>query len=138
MESADDSSWVASGHGRHCFYVHDPAPAEPGRVGAGTMHHIAFGIRDGEEETWRARVSEAGARPTPVLDRRMFKSIYFREPSGVLLELATDQPGFIFEPLEHLGESLVVIGDLDGRKAELEERFPLLPNPRAAAATVDR
>jgi glyoxalase family protein len=57
---------------------------------------------------------------------------YFREPSGVLLELATDQPGFVFEPSDQLGESLVLIGDLHHRRAELEERFPLLPNPRAS------
>jgi glyoxalase family protein len=100
------------------------------------MHHIAFGIRDGEEDAWRQRVSAAGRHPTPVLDRRMFKSIYFREPSGVLLELATDQPGFVFEPPDHLGESLVLIGDLDDREG-LERRFPLLPNPRASASTLD-
>ena len=62
----------------------------------------------------------------------MFKSVYFREPGGVLLEVATDQPGFVFEPLERLGESLVLIGDLEHRRAELERRFPLLPNPRAS------
>jgi glyoxalase family protein len=62
----------------------------------------------------------------------MFKSVYFREPSDVLLEVATDQPGFVFERLDHLGESLVLIGDLEHRRAELEGRFPLLPNPRAS------
>jgi glyoxalase family protein len=138
MESLDESRWVARSQARHGVYLYDPAPTEPGRVGAGTMHHIAFGIRDGDEDAWRDRVSEAGGHPTPVLDRRMFKSIYFREPSGVLLELATDQPGFVFEQPEHLGESLVLIGDLEDRRAELEQRFGLLPNPRATAATVDR
>jgi len=83
-------------------------------------------------------VSETGGRPTPVLDRRMFKSIYFREPRGVLLELATDQPGFVFEHPEHLGESLVLIGDLEHLRAELEQRFPLLPSPPATATTIDR
>jgi glyoxalase family protein len=101
-------------------------------MGAGTMHHVAFAIRDGESDAWRERIAAARLRPTPVLDRRMFKSIYFREPSGVLFELATDQPGFVFEPPDHLGESLLLIGDLEGRRKELERRFPLLANPRAS------
>ena len=101
-------------------------------MGAGTMHHVAFAIRDGESGAWRERLFAARLRPTPVLDRRMFKSIYFREPSGVLFELATDQPGFVFEPADRLGESLVLIGDLESRREELERRFPLLANPRAS------
>jgi glyoxalase family protein len=68
----------------------------------------------------------------------MFKSVYFREPSGVLLEVATDQPGFVFEPADRLGESLVLIGDLEHRRAELEGRFPLLSNPRASKQTAER
>ena len=102
-------------------------------MGAGAMHHVAFAIRDGESDAWRERVVAARLRPTPVLDRRMFKSVYFREPSGVLFELATDQPGFVFEPAHRLGESLVLIGDLESRREELEQRFPLLANPRASS-----
>jgi glyoxalase family protein len=100
-------------------------------MGAGTMHHIAFAIRDGDERRWRDPVAAAGLRPTPVLDRKMARSVYFREPSAVLLELATDQPGFVFEPADSLGESLVLVGDLENRREELEQRFPLLPNPGA-------
>jgi hypothetical protein len=59
----------------------------------------------------------------------MLKSIYFREPSGVLFELATGEPGFVFEPPERLGESLVLIGDPESRREELERRFPVLSNP---------
>jgi glyoxalase family protein len=99
-------------------------------MGAGTMHHIAFAIRDGDSDAWRERVAGAGLRPTPVLDRRMFRSFYFREPCGVLCELATDGPGFVFEPPDRMGESLVLIGDLETRREELERRFPLLENPR--------
>jgi glyoxalase family protein len=65
----------------------------------------------------------------------MFRSIYFREPSGVLFELATEQPGFVFEPPDRLGESLVLVGDLESRRGELERRFPLLANPRASGPT---
>jgi glyoxalase family protein len=132
MAPEGDARWLAQGERRHGLVVYEQAPAEGGSMGAGTMHHVAFAIRDGESDTWRERVAAAGLRPTPVLDRRMFKSIYFREPSGVLFELATDQPGFVFEPPDRLGESLVLVGDLEGRRKELERRFPLLANPRAS------
>jgi glyoxalase family protein len=138
MEAQGDDRWLAWGERRHGLVVYDAAPAEHGIMGAGTMHHIAFTIHDGEQDAWRSRVAAAGLRPTPVLDRKMFKSIYFREPSGVLLEVATDRPGFVFEPAEHLGESLVLIGDLEHRRAELERRFPMLPNPRASKQAPER
>jgi glyoxalase family protein len=138
MEPAGDARWLARGERRHGVVIYDAAPAEQGIMGAGTVHHVAFTIRDGEQDTWRSHVAAAGLRPTPVLDRKMFKSVYFREPSGVLLEVATDQPGFVFEPPEHLGESLVLIGDLEHRRAELGRRFPLLPNPRASNQTTER
>ena len=105
-------------------------------MGAGTAHHIAFAIRDGDEQRWRDRVAAAQLRLTPVMDRKANKSVYFREPSRVLFELATDRPGFVFEPADSLGESLVLVGDLENRRAELEKRFPLLANPRAD--TTDR
>jgi glyoxalase family protein len=81
--------------------VYDAAPTKEGIMGAGTVHHVAFTIREGEQDAWRSLVASAGLRPTPVLDREMFRSVYFREPSGVLLEVATDQPGFVFEPPDH-------------------------------------
>ena len=132
MEPEGEARWVARGARRHGLVVYDRAPADRGIMGAGTMHHVAFAIRDADSDAWRERLAEARLRPTPVLDRRMFKSIYFREPSGVLLELATDRPGFVFEPPYRLGESLVLVGDLEGRRQELERRFPLLANPRAS------
>ena len=133
MEPEREGRWLASGERRQSLLIYDTAPAEQGIMGAGAMHHIAFAIRDGEEHRWRDRVAAAGLRPTPVMDRKMAKSVYFREPTGVLFELATDQPGFVFEPADSLGESLVLIGDLENRRAELEERFPLLRNPRSGA-----
>ena len=135
MEPEGGELWLAWGERRHGLVVYDAAPAEQGIMGAGMVHHVAFTIRDGEQDSWRSRVAAAGLRPTLVLDRKMTKSVYFREPSGVLLEVATDQPGFVFEPPDHLGESLVLIGDLEHRRTELERRFPLLPNPRAAKLT---
>ena len=138
MEPDGAGRWLSRGDRRHGLFVYDPAPAEEGIMGAGTVHHVAFTIRDGEQDAWRSHLSQAGLRPTSVLDRKMTKSVYFREPSGTLLEVATDQPGFVFEPPGHLGESLVLIGDLESRRAELERRFPLLPNPWASMQTAER
>lgn len=132
MEPANEGSWLARGDRRHGLLMYDEPPEESGQVGAGTVHHVAFAIRDGEELRWRDRVAAAGLRPTPVMDRQTNKSIYFREPSRVLFELATDQPGFVFEPAASLGESLMLVGDLENRRAELEQRFPRLENPRGA------
>jgi glyoxalase family protein len=126
-----EGTWLARGERRHSLVIYDDPPEELGRVGAGTMHHVAFAIRDGEEQGWRDRVAAAELRPTRVMDRRTNRSVYFREPSRVLFELATDQPGFVFEPADRLGESLMLVGDLENRRAELERRFPPLKNPRA-------
>jgi glyoxalase family protein len=131
MEPVGEGRWLARGGRRHGLVIYDQAPDERRAMGAGTVHHVAFAIRDGQQDSWRAGLAASQLRPTPVLDRRMFKSIYFREPSGVLFELATDRPGFVFEPSDRLGESLVLIGDLESRRAELERRFPPLPCPRA-------
>jgi glyoxalase family protein len=130
MQPEGDGRWLACGERRHSMVAYDEAPLERGIMGGGTMHHVAFAIRDGAQDAWRERLIAAGVRPTSVLDRRMFKSIYFREPSGVLFEFATDEPGFVFEPADRLGESLVLIGDLEDQRAELEQRFPLLAKPK--------
>jgi glyoxalase family protein len=131
MTPEGEGRWLAGGGRRHVLFIYETVAAGRGSMGAGTMHHIAFTIREGQSDAWRERVAAARLRPTPVLDRRMFKSFYFREPSGVLFELATDRPGFVFEPPDRLGESLVLIGDLESRRRELEQRFPPLANPRA-------
>jgi glyoxalase family protein len=131
MEPENGGGWLARGEGRHGLVIFDEAPSKRGSMGAGTMHHVAFTIRDDDRDAWRERLAAAGLRPTPVLDRRMFKSIYFGESNGVLFELATDGPGFVFEPRDRLGESLVLVGELEGRRNELEQRFPVLPNRRA-------
>jgi len=83
-----------------------PRP-EPGLQGAGTVHHIAFAAQPEEIEQWQQTVRAAGAHATQVIDRHYFRSVYFREPSGVLFEIATIGPGFtVDEPLEQLGEKL--------------------------------
>ena len=83
------------------LYAYDEPPAERGLQGAGSVHHVAWASTPEEHEAWRERAIAGGAQPTPVIDRFYFRSIYFREPSGVLFEIATLGPGFtVDEPLE--------------------------------------
>ena len=136
FEAAEAGDWRVAGPDRSSFYVYDAPPAEPGRSGGGTVHHVAFATEPGEHEDWRPRVAGAGARPTPVIDRFYFRSIYFREPSGVLFELATKGPGFaVDEPAEALGERLSLPPDYEPLRAELERKLTPLPDPRSRAAT---
>jgi len=94
-----------------------------GRMGAGTVHHIAFRApSDSAQLEWRELLSRVPLNVTPVLDRTYFHSIYFREPGGVLFEIATDPPGFTFdEPVEHLGEALKLPPWLEERRANIEQ-----------------
>ena len=110
-----------------------PAPPEINRTqGAGSVHHVAFAAAIDELETWRTRVAEVGARPTPVIDRFYFKSVYFLEPSGVLFEIATIGPGFaVDEEQAHLGEGLSLPPPLEPLRAKLQETLTPLPYPPA-------
>jgi glyoxalase family protein len=104
-------------------------PAErPGSWGVGGVHHVAFRVADGEEQLGvRRRVLEAGSQPTPVIDRFWFQSVYFREPGGVLFEVATDGPGFTAdEDLSHLGEQLILPPWLEPERLEIEAALPPL------------
>jgi glyoxalase family protein len=127
--------WESRGSERGSFYVYDPAPAERGMGGGGTVHHVAWASHDSDHEAWRARVAAAGAHPTPVIDRFYFRSVYFREPSGVLFELATHSPGFSAdEPAEHLGERLSLPPKFEHLREQVERTLTPLPNPRAVPA----
>ena len=127
--------WEARGERRGGFYVYDDAPGLPGRPGAGTVHHVAWAAPSEEHEAWRERVASLGGRPTPVIDRFYFRSIYFREPSGVLFEIATLGPGFTTdEPLATLGERLSLPPAFERLRPELERRLTPLPDPRPARA----
>jgi glyoxalase family protein len=131
-----ENAWEARGQQRGGLYAYDEAPDEPGIGGAGTVHHVAWASTMDEHEAWRERVAEAGAKPTPVIDRFYFRSIYFREPSGVLFEIATLGPGFTSdEPLESLGERLSLPPDYEPLRGRLEEVLTPLPDPRAAWST---
>jgi glyoxalase family protein len=127
--------WEARGEKRGGLCVYDEAPAERALQGAGSVHHVAWASKPEEHERWRERVIAAGGRPTPVIDRFYFRSIYFREPSGVLFEIATLGPGFtVDEPLEHLGEKLSLPPDFEHLRAEVEPKLRPVVNPRAAAS----
>jgi glyoxalase family protein len=132
--AAGGAGWQARGDQRGSLYFYDEPPAEPGIQGAGSVHHVAWTSDDEDHEAWRDRVQQAGGRPTPVIDRHYFRSIYFREPSGVLFEIATRSPGFtIDEPLQHLGEKLSIPPFLESRRPEIEATVRPLENPRVAA-----
>jgi glyoxalase family protein len=105
--------------------------ALPGRTGTGTVHHIAWRTLDDEEhERWRARLGGRGLDVTPIIDRQYFHSIYFREPGGVLFEIATDPPGFtIDEAPEVLGQELQLPYWLESRRSRIEARLPEVRAP---------
>ncbi|MGH3048608.1 MAG: VOC family protein [Gaiellaceae bacterium] len=132
------SRWESRGD-RHGFYVYDEPPDARGVPGAGTVHHVAWAVPLDEHSAWVQKAAEAGARPTPVIDRFWFHSIYFREPSGVLFEIASLGPGFTAdEELEHLGEKLILPPAFEHLRAEVEPQLTPLPNPRGRAGTAPR
>jgi glyoxalase family protein len=99
-----------------------------GGLGAGIVHHIAFRTpTDEQQDRWRRELMPRVRQITPVIDRIYFHSIYFREPGGVLFEIATDPPGFaIDETVDHLGERLMLPPWLEGSRVDLERRLPRL------------
>jgi glyoxalase family protein len=128
-----DAGWEARGSERGGLYVFDPPPADVRPVqGAGSVHHVAWASTIEEHMDWRDKAIAAGAHPTAEIDRFYFKSIYFREPSGVLFEIATIGPGFtVDEPLEHLGEKLSLPPDFEHLRDEVEPNLRPVHNPRA-------
>jgi glyoxalase family protein len=127
----DGNEWRTRGDSRQGWIEYDEAPDEAGIPGAGTVHHIAWASTMEEHEAWQKRVADAGGRPTPIIDRFWFRSIYFREPSGVLFEIATLGPGFATdEDPEHLGEKLILPPAFEHLRAEVEPMLTPLPNPR--------
>lgn len=103
-------------------------PSVRGLMGAGTVHHIAWRAKDGEELLeWRELLQSKGYYPTEVRDRSYFKAVYFHEGGGILFEIATDPPGFtVDEPRNELGEKLMLPSWLESKREELEEALPSL------------
>lgn len=102
-----------------------------GRQSAGSVHHIAWRVTDDEQQVkWREKLVRSGYSVTPVLDRNYFHSIYFREPGGILCEIATDPPGFVIdEPVDALGTHLKLPQWLEPKRASIEESLTPLKIP---------
>jgi len=112
------------------------APAAPeGRLAVGTVHHIAFRTpNDAQQRLWLAKISGLRYNVSPVMDRVYFHSIYFREPGGILFEIATDCPGFaVDEPIEQLGETLKLPPGLEALRPKIESALPPIRLQQRAA-----
>ena len=128
----------AGGTGEYLDVREVPADTRRGAWGVGSIHHLAWRVADEAEQlAVRTQVDGAGRRPTPVIDRFWFKSVYFLEPGGVLFELATDGPGFaVDEDPKHLGESLVLPPWLESQRAGIAAGLPPLSMPAGRQLTV--
>ncbi len=130
-----DGAWELHGEQRSGWLAYDEPPPERGLPSAGTVHHVAFASTMDDHERWRERTAEHGARPTPVIDRFWFRSVYFREPSGVLFEIATIGPGFATdEDPGHLGEKLVLPPQFEPARERIAAALTPLESPRKASA----
>ena len=131
-EPVGGATFELRGERRGGWIAWDPAPAERGRQSAGTVHHIAWATTDADLPSWIETVTAAGIPNSGYVDRHYFHSLYFREPGGVLYELATREPGFTVDgPVEELGTKLILPPFLEPRRAEIAARLTPLPDPRA-------
>jgi glyoxalase family protein len=135
-EKTGESTWTLRGDARGGWIAYDPAPDERGRQSGGSVHHVAWGTSVAEHPRWQERFEEVGLPTSGIIDRTYFKSIYFREPSGVLFEIADDAPGFTIDsPVEELGRKIILPPQFESRREQLEARLTPLPDPRAGWAT---
>jgi glyoxalase family protein len=125
---------VAGGGSGNYVDLRETPEKRRGAWGVGSVHHLAWRVDDeAHQHEVRERVDAAGRRPTPVIDRFWFRSVYFLEPGGVLFELATDGPGFgVDEDPAHLGESLVLPPWLESSRPTIEKALPVLTEPPSA------
>jgi glyoxalase family protein len=132
----DEARWELRGERRGGWIAYDPAPEERGRQSGGSVHHIAWGTSVEDHPRWQARFEEAHLPTSGIIDRTYFKSIYFREPSGVLFEIADDAPGFTIDsPVEELGRRIILPARFEPERERIEKRLTPLPDPRAGWAT---
>ena len=130
-----EGSYVITGARRSFRWAYDRPPEAAGRQGAGTVHHIAWACQDEDQVAWQTHVSELGGYVTDVRDRDYFKSIYFREPRGILFEIATLSPGFaVDEDSAHLGEELRLPKMHEHLRSELEVKLKPVVNPRSGGS----
>jgi glyoxalase family protein len=131
LEALGFEDGLTRGDSRQGWIRYEPAPTEPPVAGAGTVHHVAWACEMGDQDAWRERVEAAGGHPTPVIDRFWFRSIYFREPTGVLFEIATKGPGFAAdEDPARLGQTLILPPNFEHLRAEVEPLLTPLPKTR--------
>lgn len=129
---AEAGTFELRGERRGGWIAWDDAPDAPGRQSAGTVHHIAWATTDADMQAWIDRVTSAGIPNSGYVDRHYFHSLYFREPGGVLYELATREPGFTVDgPVEELGTKLILPPFLEPRREQIAARLTPLPDPRA-------
>lgn len=123
------STWEVRGPSRGGWIRFEPAPAPRGLSGGGTVHHVAWSTEPAEHDQWLERLHRGGVSSTPVIDRHYFQSIYFREPSGVLYELATKGPGFtVDDPIAQLGSRLILPPRYEPQRAEISRALTPLPD----------
>jgi glyoxalase family protein len=136
LPAGDEDGWSRYGSGSLAGYVdiRQTPQEQRGAWGVGTVHHIAWRVRDDEEQLlMRDQLEKSGSRLTPVIDRFWFKSVYFREPGGVLFEIATDGPGFARdEAPAHLGEQLILPPWLEHQRGQIEDALPAITLPPRA------
>jgi len=140
-ELARENGWIRYGFpaAPGVVDVRETPNERRGAWGVGAVHHLAWAVADEDEQIRvRAQVQETGGRATEVIDRFWFKSVYFKEPGGVLFEIATEGPGFaVDEDPAHLGESLVLPPWYEPARAEIERVLPPLTLPSSAPASKD-
>jgi glyoxalase family protein len=133
FEAKAEGRYRVAGEERHFHWSYDSAPERRGVQGAGTVHHIAWHSRDEDHAAWRECVGAAGMPVTPVIDRDYFHAIYFRQPQGILFEIATTSPGFaVDESPDRLGEELRLPSQHEYLRLRLERILTPLVNPRVA------
>ena len=126
-------TWELRGEARGGTIAYDAPPAEPGRQSAGTVHHVAWGTTVAEHPRWDELLRDAGVPTSGIIDRHYFHSIYFREPSGVLFEIADDGPGFTVDgySVDELGSAIILPPHLEPQRERIEAILTPLPDPRA-------
>jgi len=128
----EDGRWDTRAETRGGWIEYTEAPDAHGVGGAGTVHHVAWASKMEDQQAWHDLVQSAGGSPTQIIDRFWFRSIYFREPSGVLFEIATLGPGFATdEDPAHLGEKLILPPAFEHLRERVEPILTPLPDPRA-------
>ncbi|MGI8594545.1 MAG: VOC family protein [Solirubrobacteraceae bacterium] len=128
----DDAVFELRGERRGGCIALDEPSTERARQSAGTVHHVAWYTTDSEQGAWLETLNAAGIQNSGIIDRHYFHSLYFREPGGVLFELATEEPGFTVDgPVSELGRRIILPPWLESQREQVEARLTPLSDPRA-------